>query len=178
MVTNVGPVHLELVGTIENVARAKAELIAALPPGGTAVVPDEPLLEPYLGRTDIVVRRVDRRGAGPVPDELHVEAPAREHAHGDRGRGVPRHSAARGRAVVEFSKLREEERPLPGGGLLLNDCYNANPVSMRAALLHLNERAGAAGACSACSARWPSSATTRPPTTARSASSCASSACR
>ena len=33
--------------------------------------------------------------------------------------------------------------PLPGGGLLLNDCYNANPVSMRAALAHLDERAGA-----------------------------------
>jgi UDP-N-acetylmuramoyl-tripeptide--D-alanyl-D-alanine ligase len=29
---------------------------------------------------------------------------------------------------------------LPGGGLLLNDCYNANPMSMRAALLHLAER--------------------------------------
>jgi UDP-N-acetylmuramoyl-tripeptide--D-alanyl-D-alanine ligase len=42
--------------------------------------------------------------------------------------------------TVEFSKLREEERALPGGGLLLNDCYNANPVSMRAALLHLAER--------------------------------------
>jgi UDP-N-acetylmuramoyl-tripeptide--D-alanyl-D-alanine ligase len=42
--------------------------------------------------------------------------------------------------AVEFSKLREEERELPGGGLLLNDCYNANPVSMRAALLHLAER--------------------------------------
>jgi UDP-N-acetylmuramoyl-tripeptide--D-alanyl-D-alanine ligase len=45
-----------------------------------------------------------------------------------------------GELHVEFSKLREEERPLPGGGLLLNDCYNANPVSMRAALLHLVER--------------------------------------
>jgi len=48
-----------------------------------------------------------------------------------------------GELQVEFSKLREEERPLPGGGLLLNDCYNANPVSMRAALTHLAERAGA-----------------------------------
>ena len=48
VITNVGPVHLELVETIENVARAKAELIDALPPGGIAVVPDEPLLEPYL----------------------------------------------------------------------------------------------------------------------------------
>ena len=33
VITNVGPVHLELVETIENVARAKAELIDALPAG-------------------------------------------------------------------------------------------------------------------------------------------------
>ena len=39
VITNVGPVHLELVETVENVARAKAELIDALPPGGVAVVP-------------------------------------------------------------------------------------------------------------------------------------------
>ena len=49
--------------------------------------------------------------------------------------------APTGALQVEFSKLREEELPLPGGGLLLNDCYNANPMSMRAALLHLSQRA-------------------------------------
>jgi len=38
-VTNVGPVHLELVDSLEGVARAKGELIAALPPGGTATLP-------------------------------------------------------------------------------------------------------------------------------------------
>ncbi|HEX2505224.1 MAG TPA: Mur ligase family protein, partial [Gaiellaceae bacterium] len=48
VVTSVGPVHLELLGTVERVAQAKAEVIGALPPGGTAVVPaGEPLLEPY-----------------------------------------------------------------------------------------------------------------------------------
>ena len=39
VITNVGPVHLELVGTVENVARAKAELIAELAPGAACVVP-------------------------------------------------------------------------------------------------------------------------------------------
>ena len=66
LITNIAPVHLELVETVENVARAKAELIEALPPGGIAVVPEEPLLEPYLTRTDIDVRRfgeVDEPGA-------------------------------------------------------------------------------------------------------------------
>ena len=39
VITNVGPVHLELVNSLEGVRRAKAELIAALPPGGAAIVP-------------------------------------------------------------------------------------------------------------------------------------------
>ena len=41
---------------------------------------------------------------------------------------------------VTFSRWRGEEVPLPGGGMLVNDCWNANPVSMRAALEDLVER--------------------------------------
>ena len=143
MITNVGPVHLELVETIENVARAKAELIAALPAGGIAVVPQEPLLEPYLGRTDIVVRQVEPDLPIPFPTSYssqHQLANTRTAIVTAGCLGVP---LPAGKLNVEFSKLREEEHPLPGGGLLLNDCYNANPVSMRAALTHLAERAGA-----------------------------------
>jgi UDP-N-acetylmuramoyl-tripeptide--D-alanyl-D-alanine ligase len=43
---------------------------------------------------------------------------------------------------VDFARWRGEEQELPGGGLLINDAYNANPVSMRAALAYLAERAG------------------------------------
>ena len=43
---------------------------------------------------------------------------------------------------VVFTPLREEELELADDVLLLNDCYNANPMSMRAALAHLAERAG------------------------------------
>lgn len=39
IVTNIGPQHMELLGSMDNVARAKAELIAALPARGTAVLP-------------------------------------------------------------------------------------------------------------------------------------------
>jgi len=42
---------------------------------------------------------------------------------------------------VEFSRWRSQEVELPGGGLLVNDAWNANPVAMRAALAHLLERA-------------------------------------
>ena len=141
IVTNVGPVHLELVGTIENVAQAKAEAIEALPPGGIAIVPEEPLLDQYLTRSDIVVKRVS--ATSPLPFETtytaaHQLLNTRLAWAAAESLGVP---APAGPLSVEFSKLREEERPLPGGGLLLNDCYNANPMSMRAALLHLGERA-------------------------------------
>ena len=57
VITSIGPAHLELLGTIERVAEAKAELVASLPAGGTAVVPNEPLLEPFLGRDDIALER-------------------------------------------------------------------------------------------------------------------------
>jgi UDP-N-acetylmuramoyl-tripeptide--D-alanyl-D-alanine ligase len=141
VITNIGPAHLELLGSIENVARAKAELIEALPPGGIAVVPDEPLLEPYLARSDIVVKRVD--SAAPLPFETdysskHQLQNTRTALAVAECLDLPLPE----RLTVEFSKFREEERPLPGDGVLLNDCYNANPVSMRAALEHFVVRAG------------------------------------
>jgi UDP-N-acetylmuramoyl-tripeptide--D-alanyl-D-alanine ligase len=52
--------------------------------------------------------------------------------------GVP---LPNGPVEVTFSRWRSEERPLPGGGLLVNDSWNANPVAMRAALASLLELA-------------------------------------
>ena len=44
-----------------------------------------------------------------------------------------------GAVNVQFSSLRGEVVELPGGVVVVNDCYNANPMSMRAALDHLAE---------------------------------------
>ena len=55
-----------------------------------------------------------------------------------QGNPVPRPESV----DVDFARWRGEEQELPGGGLLINDAYNANPVSMRAALAYLAERAG------------------------------------
>jgi UDP-N-acetylmuramoyl-tripeptide--D-alanyl-D-alanine ligase len=147
LITNIGPVHLELVETVENVARAKAELIEALPAGGVAVVPaDEPLLEPYLTRTDIEIRRfASALGVGrfPIGDrviERETEYSARHQLDNTVAAltvcdvlGLPADGA---RIEVAFSPLREEVVAL-GSGVLINDCYNANPLSMRAALINL-----------------------------------------
>jgi UDP-N-acetylmuramoyl-tripeptide--D-alanyl-D-alanine ligase len=169
IITTVGPVHLELLGTIEKVAAAKAELIEALPPGGTAVVPaGEPQLEPYLQREDIEIVRFGEGGdvslayfaAESGRSRLKVEAFGRpltiEFAFSGRHNavnalaalaayhalGLPLKKAQRGARHVKLSRWRGEEAPLPGDGILINDCYNANPLSMTAALEHLAERAG------------------------------------
>lgn len=139
-ITNIGPAHLEFLGTVESIAAAKAELIASLRPGGIAVVPPEPLLEPYLQRDDIVVRRVDLDAPLPFATAYgsrHQLANTRLAAAIADSLGVPLPQAE---LRVEFSKHREEELELADGVLVLNDCYNANPVSMRAALEHLAER--------------------------------------
>ena len=145
VVTNVGPVHLELVGSLEGVLRAKGELVAALPPRGTAIVPEEfP-----VGRADVeVVRPVEpaerengRTLVGGVSFNFtaqHQAANAASALAALDALGLPRPA----QVDVEFSPWRGEEVPLPGGGLLINDAYNANPDSMRAALAHLAETAG------------------------------------
>jgi UDP-N-acetylmuramoyl-tripeptide--D-alanyl-D-alanine ligase len=56
--------------------------------------------------------------------------------------GLPLVRAWEGAAQIELSAWRGEVRELQGGGLVVNDAYNANPTSMRAALLDLAERAG------------------------------------
>jgi UDP-N-acetylmuramoyl-tripeptide--D-alanyl-D-alanine ligase len=168
IITAVGPVHIELLGSIERVAQAKAELIEALPPGGTAVVPaNEPYLEPYLTREDIGVYRFGEGGdvslsyfsAHDGEARLKVTAFGRpltlEFSFSSRynatnalaalaayhALGLPLGKAGRGARHVQLSRLRGEEIPLSAGGILINDCYNANPLSMAAALEHLAERA-------------------------------------
>ncbi len=162
VITSIGPVHLELLGTLEKVAEAKAEVVASLPKGGVAIVPEEPLLKPFLGREDIEIQRFgpqnlhsfDRIDGGSRVvfeldgTKLELEFPftARHQAENAvpallavQALGLP---LPHGRVDVELSRWRGEESPLPGGGLLINDAYNANPTSMRAALEHLAEHPG------------------------------------
>jgi UDP-N-acetylmuramoyl-tripeptide--D-alanyl-D-alanine ligase len=146
VVTNIGPVHLELVESLDGVLRAKSELVAALPPGGTAIVPGEFPVE----RRDIEVVRLEAFEAKPDGDRTtvggvsfnftarHQAANAAAALAALDALGLPRPA----RADVDFARWRGEEVRIPGGGLLINDAYNANPVSMRAALAHLADRAG------------------------------------
>jgi UDP-N-acetylmuramoyl-tripeptide--D-alanyl-D-alanine ligase len=147
VITNIGPVHLEQVGSLEGVARAKAEL---LPGVATAVVPaGEALLEPYLEGLDVT-----RFGDGgdvwldgdtvvAFGERLELELPF--NARHQRVNALAAVAAAlavgvrpSGRLDVPAGHLRGERVELPGGALVINDCYNASPLSMRAALDELS----------------------------------------
>ena len=162
VITSVGPVHLELMGTVEAVAAAKAEILE-LGPGATAVVPyAEPLLAPHLAlRKGRVVTFGEAEGAD--VRLVEIGGARAEIVHRGRTLIVPvsfdqRHNGVNlaaavaacdalavgiddallaGAAAAEISRWRGERLPLPGGGVLIADCYNANPVSMRAALRDL-----------------------------------------
>ena len=153
VIVNVGPVHLELLGSLEAIAAAKGELIAGMAPGATVVVPaDEPLLEPHR-RIDVNtvtfgeggdVELVERRPGGEVVVRAEGRRislrPSFSQPH-NLSNLLAAVAAARalgvtpaGSVEVCFSALRGERIALPGGIVLINDCYNANPMSMRAAI--------------------------------------------
>jgi UDP-N-acetylmuramoyl-tripeptide--D-alanyl-D-alanine ligase len=138
VIVNVGPVHLELLGSIEAIAATKAELIGALRPGGTAVVPaDEPLLDRHR-RADVATVTFGPGGdVDAMPDGLTVPFTS---AHMRRN-ALAALAAARavgvepaGEVKVALSNLRGQRIELPRDIVVVNDCYNANPMSMRAAL--------------------------------------------
>jgi UDP-N-acetylmuramoyl-tripeptide--D-alanyl-D-alanine ligase len=163
VITNVGPVHVELLGSVEAIAAAKAEILDDLPPGGTAIAPVEAgELEPHLAPIDVQLR------FGPGGDveasevkvvdgvtEALVKTPLgaqRFHFPFTEAHNLTNALAAIAAGValgadlagmadraasIGFSRFRGERLQLPGGIVLVNDCYNANPVSMRAALDHV-----------------------------------------
>jgi UDP-N-acetylmuramoyl-tripeptide--D-alanyl-D-alanine ligase len=154
VITTIAPVHLELLGSIEAIARAKAELLEALPENGIAIVPEHaPELEPFIP-DHLDVRRFAEPQVDVRDGVAYVRMGAREFAFTFTARHQAANAAAALAVVdalglpfperpveVAFSRWRSEERELAGGGLLINDAWNANPVAMLAAIRHLRERA-------------------------------------
>jgi UDP-N-acetylmuramoyl-tripeptide--D-alanyl-D-alanine ligase len=138
LITAVAPVHLELMGSVEAIAAAKAELVAGLRAGGTAIVPaGEPLLDAHR-RDDVTTVTFGPGGdVDALPDGLELPFNS---AHMRRN-ALAALAAARALGVepdgvldVALSSFRGQRIELPGDIVVVNDCYNANPMSMRAAL--------------------------------------------
>jgi UDP-N-acetylmuramoyl-tripeptide--D-alanyl-D-alanine ligase len=171
VVTNVGPTHLERLGTIERIAQAKAELVQALPAaedGGVAILnADDPLVCAMAGRTsariftyglddssDLWADAISSEGLGGIRFRFHHRAETL-HVHLPLLGRHSVHTALRGAAVglvaglswTEIIKGLQEQRGqlrlmvVPGlrGATLIDDTYNASPVSMLAALNLLDD---------------------------------------
>jgi UDP-N-acetylmuramoyl-tripeptide--D-alanyl-D-alanine ligase len=163
VITNVGPVHVELLGSVAAIAAAKAEVLEALPPDGVAVVPAAAgELEPHLERAPGLLRfgpggEVEASEARVVEGvtealiatplgaqrfhfpftEAHNLTNALAAVAAGVALGADLAEMADRAASIGFSRFRGERLELGDGIVLVNDCYNANPVSMRAALDHL-----------------------------------------
>jgi UDP-N-acetylmuramoyl-tripeptide--D-alanyl-D-alanine ligase len=171
IVTNIGPAHLQQLGSLDGVARAKGELFAALPAGGTAIINGD---DERVARLPVAngVRRVmfgvneaaevraeavaaDGRGIGfclvlpdgrwpvrlRVPGSYNV-ANALAAAAAAYVLGVDGERIARGLADFRSCGGRMGVKELASGALLLEDFYNANPLAVQAALTALNELPG------------------------------------
>jgi UDP-N-acetylmuramoyl-tripeptide--D-alanyl-D-alanine ligase len=167
IVTSVAMAHIEYFGDLEGVARAKSELVTALPPSGVAVLNfDDPRVAgmaadspaPVLGyavdadaevRAEDVVLDAELRprfglstpwGTGEVRLAVHgiQQVPnALAAASAALWCGVPFDSTVSALAAATGSPLRMEVHHVPSGPVLVVDCYNANPASTEAALRSL-----------------------------------------
>ena len=171
VVLNVGPVHLERAGSLEAIARAKRELVEALPADGFALLnADDPAVAAMAGHTAARVLRfgtgehaeirgseLDSHGAGGFTFTLEAFGEQRRVRVPLPGAHLlPNVLAAAAVGLVEgvtFAEvadalealdvpLRLTVRCLPGGITLLDDTYNASPAATRAALDLLGEMSG------------------------------------
>ena len=164
VITRVGEAHTELVGGIEGVAQAKGELIEALPPQGVAILnaDDERVIAMRSRSVAPVVSYGESVGADVRITDLHLDAhgralfevvtpsgsaslnlstPGRHMAHNaaaaiavGEALGVPLSQMVESLRSATISDRRMQMKTTRNGALLLDDCYNANPTSMAAAI--------------------------------------------
>ena len=147
VITNIGPVHLEQVGSLEGVARGQGRAARGPARGGTAVVPaGEPLLEPYCASLevvtfgaggDVVARRRRRSSRSASGSTSSCRSPPRTTASTRSPRWPRRGPSACARAAASrcaSARCAASASSSPGRRHVINDCYNASPLSMRAAL--------------------------------------------
>jgi UDP-N-acetylmuramoyl-tripeptide--D-alanyl-D-alanine ligase len=171
LVTNVGPTHMERLGTVERIAQAKAELVQALPPDGAAILNQDDVFVRQMAQqtrarvftygltpqADLWASDIESEGLEGIRFVLHYQ---REAVHAKvplLGRHSV-HTALRATAVglveemtwqeimtgLQDSSVQLRLVSVPGinGSTLLDDTYNASPVSTIAALNLLDDLSG------------------------------------
>jgi len=164
VITNIGPQHIELLGSLKNIASAKAELIRELPKNGTAILPADDAMFDYLkdqtfakivsfGQSSAAQYRVhkstfDVSGYSiceiETPKngvlELQLNLPGTHNAINAAAAlatadvcGIDMNLAIASLQNLQIPGARMQLRRTPKA-IIIDDCYNAGPSSMRAAL--------------------------------------------
>jgi len=163
VITHVAAAHLEALGSIEEVARAKGELAEVLPADGTLIVPaGESVLHAALNEAGVKARRITFALEGEPADlvatrisdlgpagvsftvegfpPLRLRLPGRHNVKNALAAlcvakvlGIDPANAAQALGTVDAQSGRMETA-VWGGVTLVLDYYNANPDSMKAAL--------------------------------------------
>ncbi|MCU1285345.1 MAG: UDP-N-acetylmuramoyl-tripeptide--D-alanyl-D-alanine ligase [Acidobacteriales bacterium] len=161
VVTCVAPVHLESFNSVADIARAKYELIASLPPGGTAILnADDPYVSQFgrdfKGRVitfgvdhppDVRAENIQPRGEEGSTFTLVIDSIREEVSFPLLGKhnilnalaaaatalenGIKPSAIAKALADLKPSDKRGETIHL-AGAVIINDCYNSNPTALKA----------------------------------------------
>lgn len=168
VVTSVAMAHVEYMGDLDGVARAKGELVAALPASGVAVLnADDPRVRAMASRSacPVIEYGVDEGGADVRAHDVALDrdlrprfrlaspwgdAEVRLAMHGVHQVpnalaaatvalwcGVSIEAVAEALGTLRGSPWRMEVRHVPGGPVLVVDCFNAIPASAEAAVRSL-----------------------------------------
>jgi UDP-N-acetylmuramoyl-tripeptide--D-alanyl-D-alanine ligase len=172
IITNIGPQHIELLGTEENIAVAKAELLENLPQNGLAILPaDSPFLDSLKSKAkcavatfgqsetaDFRVSNVKTEESGNISFEIsilnsnfeiHLPITGVHNAINAAAAfatayclEIPPEKIIEGFGNVELPGARMRVLKLENNVTVIDDCYNAGPDSTRAALQTLLDYPG------------------------------------
>ena len=169
LITNIGPAHLEGLGSLEAIREEKGDLFRVMAGRGTVVINHDDraigiLAERWQGKritfgltpgADVAARRIEKVGPAGVRFQLVIDGiglPIRLAAPGAHNVAnalaaaaaawtlrFDRRLIAEGLAAFRPLPGRGEIRPLGNGAFLIMDTYNANPASVRKALQTMQE---------------------------------------
>jgi len=172
VITNIGEAHIALLGSRDNIARAKNELLVSMGTNGRAFLNgDDPYLQKmgesfpgasfYYGFDETADLRAvsyhssenglefSVRAAGDQTQEFWLPYFGKHNVYNALAAiavglhlGVEYEDIRRGLAEAKFSAMRMEIKESGRGVRIINDAYNASPFSMKAALQALMDQAG------------------------------------
>lgn len=173
IVTNVGAAHLKQLGSLENIAKAKKELVDSLDESAAAFLNYDNIYTRKMGK-GFKGRRIyfgfDQGADLRVSDynfnknklrqdfkviykddtyEFYLKKPGKHNIYNALSAaavgfeyGLSREEIQKGLLEADFTSLRMETITFKNNSVLINDCYNANPLSVRAAVDVLKEFPG------------------------------------